>query len=292
MLRILARHFDQLDRSDSADAMPAKQSSRLISNTGWLTQGARLCRLCAHVARGWLQLHFVYPRCTRSAQLAMIRTWSQHLLAILGISIHTASDAKMPATPCMLVANHISWLDIFVIHAHHPVRFIAKSEIRGWPVIGTLCSVTGTLFIERVKRSDAHRINETIVRALDDGDWVGVFPEGFTTDGDVVRHFHANLLQAAITRDTPLQPVALRYRQPDGSRSTAAPYVGEQSLAASLLAILRQPVIAAEIRFLQPVLPLGRSRRELARMTETAIASALELPVVHTPPAPPPGPPA
>jgi 1-acyl-sn-glycerol-3-phosphate acyltransferase len=183
----------------------------------------------------------------------------------------------------MLVANHISWLDIFVIHAHRPVRFVAKAEVRGWPVIGTLCSVTGTLFIERVKRKDAHRIRAMLVGALAEGDWIGVFPEGVTTYGDVVRHFHANLLQAAIDRGIPLQPLALRYMQADGSRSTAASYVGEQSLAESLQLILEQVSITAEVLFLEPLPTQNRSRRELARVAETAIASALELPVIHTP---------
>jgi 1-acyl-sn-glycerol-3-phosphate acyltransferase len=272
--------------------MPATPRTQPSTHTGRLTRAARLIRLCAHVAGGWLLLRFVYPRRSRALQRAMIRSWSQRLLAILGISSQARYDAGAPASPYMLVANHISWLDIFIIHAQDPVRFIAKAEVRGWPVIGTLCSVTGTLFIERIKRRDAHRIKEMIVRALHDGDCVCVFPESMTTEGDVVRHFHANLLQAAISCGTPLQPVALRYRQADGTRSTAAPYVGEQTLVASVLAILAQPGTTAEVRFLAPILPQDRSRRELARITEAAIAAALELPVVHTPLASPAGPPA
>jgi 1-acyl-sn-glycerol-3-phosphate acyltransferase len=272
--------------------MPATPRSQPSPNTSWLTRAARLCRLCTHVARGWLLLRFVYPHRSRALQLAMIRNWSQQLLAILGIHSQAHYDTGTPASPCMLVANHISWLDIFVIHAQDPVRFIAKAEVRGWPVIGTLCSVTGTLFIERIKRRDAHRIKEMIVRALHDGDRVCVFPESMTTDGNVVRHFHANLLQAAISCGTPLQPVALRYRQADDTRSTAVPYVGEQTLLASVLSILTQPATTAEIRYLAPVLPQDHTRRELARVTETAIAAALELPVVHTPLASPAGPPA
>jgi 1-acyl-sn-glycerol-3-phosphate acyltransferase len=241
-----------------------------------------VCRLTLHIADGWLYLKFVYPRRSREARLDMIRDWSRRLLAILGIVVHNAGDRPAPATQSMLVANHISWLDIFVIHAQRPVRFVSRAEVKGWPVIGTLSSVTGTLFIERVKRKDAHRINAMLVEALAAGDWIGVFPEGVTTDGDVVRHFHANLLQAAIDRGIPLQPLALRYLQADGKRSTAAPYVGEQSLAESLLLILEQVSITAEVRFLGPLPTQNRSRRELARVAETAIASALELPVIHT----------
>jgi 1-acyl-sn-glycerol-3-phosphate acyltransferase len=213
----------------------------------------------------------------------MIRSWSQQLLAILCVTTRAVYDAGEPASPCMMVANHISWLDVFVILAYHPVRFIAKAEVRSWPVVGTLAAATGTLFIERVKRRDAHRIKQMMIRALEDGDRVCVFPEGTTTEGDVVHHFHANLLQSAIDRMTPLHPVALRYLQPDGARSKAVPHVGDQSLAASVLAVLAQPTVAAEVRFLQPILPVARSRRELARISEALIAAALELPVVHTP---------
>jgi 1-acyl-sn-glycerol-3-phosphate acyltransferase len=250
--------------------------------TGWLTRVARVCRLIVHVAYGWLHLKLIYPRRSREAQLNMIRSWSRRLLAILGISIHNAGERPTPAGQSMLVANHISWLDIFVIHAHRPVRFVSKAEVKAWPLLGTLCIVTGTMFIERVKRKDAHRINAMLVDALAEGDWIGVFPEGATTDGDVVRHFHASLLQAAIDRGIPLQPLALRYIGADGTRSTAAPYVGEQSLGESLLLILEQVSITAEVRFLAPLPTQNHSRRELARMAETAIASALELPVIHT----------
>jgi 1-acyl-sn-glycerol-3-phosphate acyltransferase len=254
-----------------------------VSCTSWVTRVTRVCRLIVHVVAGWLSLKLIYPRRSREARLDMIRSWSQRLLAILGVSVRNAGDRTVPATQSMLVANHISWLDIFVIHAYRPVRFVAKAEVKGWPVIGTLCRVTGTLFIERIKRKDAHRINAMLVDALADGDWIGVFPEGTTTDGDVVRHFHANLLQAAIDRAVPLQPLALRYAQADGTRSTAVSYVGEQTLADSLLLILQQQSINAEVRFVEPLATQNRSRRELARLAETAIASALALPVIHTP---------
>jgi 1-acyl-sn-glycerol-3-phosphate acyltransferase len=262
--------------------MPATASGQ-PSRTSCLTRLARACRLVVHIADGWLYLKLKYPHHSRVVQLDMIRRWSQRLLAILGIAVHNAGDRPAPVTQSMLVANHISWLDIFVIHAQRPVRFVSRAEVKGWPVIGTLSGVTGTMFIERVKRKDAHRINTMLVEALAEGDWIGVFPEGATTDGDVVRHFHANLLQPAIDRGIPLQPLALRYVQADGTRSTAAPYVGEQSLAESLLLILEQASITAEVRFLAPLPTQGRSRRELARLAETAIASALELPVIHTP---------
>jgi 1-acyl-sn-glycerol-3-phosphate acyltransferase len=143
--------------------------------------------------------------------------------------------------------------------------------------------------LERLQRSEASpAIGSTIKASARTR--VAVFPESATTDGDVVQHFHANLLQAAVDRACPLQPVALRYLNRDGSRCTAAAYVGEQTFAASLLAILAEPAIIADAEFLAPVTPRGYRRRELARVTEAAISGALGLPVVHRKPGTPAGP--
>jgi 1-acyl-sn-glycerol-3-phosphate acyltransferase len=253
-----------------------------FATTGWPTRAVRFTRLCLHLVYGLLHLLFIYRRRTRASQLEMIRKWSLQLLAILGITTHAEYEAGMPASPCMMVGNHISWLDIFVINAHHPVRFVAKAEIRNWPVIGELSIRTGTLFIERIKRRDAHRINEMIAAALHDGDQVAVFPEGTTTEGDVLRHFHANLLQAAVDCQAPLQPVTLQYRDANGLRSKVPAHVGEQSLLESVCLVLTQPSMSADVQFLPAILPEGRTRRDLARLGETAIASALNLTVVHT----------
>ncbi len=281
-MRQTSAHRFNCRGSAPAEAVIDGTGSKPIATTDWLTRATRFSRLCLHLVYGLPQVYFFYRRRTRAGQQEMIRKWSSQLLAILGITTHVEYDAGMPPSPCMVVGNHISWLDIFVINAHHPVRFVAKAEIRGWPVIGELCRRTGTLFIERVKRRDAHRINEMIAGALANGDQVAVFPEGTTTEGDVLRHFHANLLQAAVDRNAPLQPVTLQYRDANGLRSKAPAHVGEQTLIESLSVILAQPSLSAEVRFLPPLLSEGHSRRDLARLAETAIAAALDLTVVHT----------
>ena len=241
----------------------------------------RLLLLCAHIARGLFLVRFVYPRRTHRAQRMMLRRWSRQLLGILRIRRHRGRGGDAVPNSCIIVANHVSWLDIFVINACFPARFVAKAEIRRWPAIGRLCVSTGTLFIERVKRRDAHRINEKIAGALAEGDRVALFPEGTTTHGDMVRPFHANLLQAAVVGAAPVQPVALRYLQADGSLCRAASYVGDQSLIACVLAILAQPVIVAEVMVLAALPHDGQTRRDLARATEAAIAGRLGLPVAH-----------
>ena len=118
----------------------------------------------------------------------------------------------------LVVANHVSWLDIFALHAVGPVRFIAKAEIERWPVLGGLVRGVGTLFIERARRHDTHRVNQEIARALAAGDIVAVFPEGTTTDGTALLPFKGSLLQPIIDAQGHVQPVAIRYRDADGIR--------------------------------------------------------------------------
>jgi 1-acyl-sn-glycerol-3-phosphate acyltransferase len=180
----------------------------------------------------------------------------------------------------MLAANHVSWLDVYALISVCPARFVAKSEIRNWPLLGWLSQNAGTLFIERTKRSDTARINQDINNALTIGDRVAVFPEGTTSDGTVLRHFHASLLQPAVIDETWLYPVAVRYHDSTGQISQAAAYV-EVSLLGSLQQILRQPWIEVELIFSDPVNSVGKNRRELARFAEHAIATALSLPVPH-----------
>jgi 1-acyl-sn-glycerol-3-phosphate acyltransferase len=188
----------------------------------------------------------------------------------------------------MLAANHVSWLDVYALISVCPTRFVAKSEIRNWPVLGWLSQNAGTLFIERTKRSDTARINQDINNALTIGDRVAVFPEGTTSDGTELRHFHASLLQPAVIEETWLYPVAVRYHDSTGQISQAAAYVGV-SLLGSLQQILRQPWIEVELIFSDPVNSIGKNRRELARFAERTIATALSLPVPHKPPGKLPG---
>ncbi|MBZ0104586.1 MAG: 1-acyl-sn-glycerol-3-phosphate acyltransferase [Sulfuricella denitrificans] len=191
------------------------------------------------------------------------------------------------SSKAMVVANHISWLDIYLLNAARPVRFVSKAEVRNWPVIGWLAQVTGTLFLEREKRRDAARINNAIGIALDNGDCVAFFPEGTTTDGTRLRPFLASLLQPAIDAGAELRPVAIRYPSPDGGINTLAAYFDDMSMLDSLRNILSQREIRAEVRFLEPIPCRGKSRRELARQAESAISSALNLANLHRTPGTP-----
>jgi 1-acyl-sn-glycerol-3-phosphate acyltransferase len=146
-------------------------------------------------------------------------------LRILKVDARVHGELASAAGNVLVVANHISWLDIFVLNAHHPVRFVAKAEIAKWPVVSRMIRGAGTVFIERERRRDTHRVTRMMATVLASGDVVAIFPEGTTTYGDDVLPFKSSLLQPIVEADGHVQPVAIRYRTPDGEPSLAPSYV-------------------------------------------------------------------
>jgi 1-acyl-sn-glycerol-3-phosphate acyltransferase len=255
-------------------------SATTPATTHCLTRTFRAVRLLLHIISGLIQ-SAIYPHVDQQWQRRMAKNWSARLLSILSIRLRYQGMPPVPEIPrAMLAANHVSWLDVYSLQTVCPARFVAKAEIRAWPLLGWLSRNAGTLFIERTKRSDTARINKHIGEALEIGDRVAVFPEGTTGDGTALMHFHASLLQPAVTVSAMLYPVAIRYMNMAGEISTAAPYVNI-SMMESLRRILREPWINVELIFGNPINSSGKNRRELARGAEQAIASALSLPVPH-----------
>lgn len=235
----------------------------------------RAVRLGLHLMQGVLSAFILFPWLGPPARNRLIRGWSLKLLAILNIRLTVRGTIpRHGGKGVLFVANHISWLDIFLLNAHHPLRFVSKAEVRAWPLIGFLAAKSGTLFIERTRRHDTGRANQAIERALRNGDHVALFPEGTTTDGSHVRHFHASLLQAAIDADVPVQAVALGYFGETGEIDTAPAYIGDLSLGDCLKQILRRPVIHAELHFAAMVAPRGKDRRQLAGALHNIITGA------------------
>jgi 1-acyl-sn-glycerol-3-phosphate acyltransferase len=240
------------------------------------TRAARLAGILWHLADGLLTAACAFPFYDAARRQRAIRRWSARLLRHLGVRLRV--EGELPAgRPMMLIANHVSWLDIFAINAVHPVRFVAKSEIRRWPAIGWLCDRTGTLFIERGRRADAGRVNALMVQVMQAGDLVAVFPEGTTSNGAQVLRFHSALLQPALKSGAAVQPVALRFEHGDGSLCTEAAYDGDKSLWRSLCDIIARPGIVARVSFL-PLLPAQPDRRALADAAQAAIATRLQKP--------------
>lgn len=256
----------------AAAAASTASASRTVSPA--LLRGWRSLRLALHIAQGALTIALIYPFCAEPAHRRLRQRWSQRLLAILGIRLQTAGVAVEPG--CMLVANHISWVDIFVINAVAPASFVSKAEVRNWPLIGWLAAKNGTIFLRRGSRGHAKIINAETAAQLDAGRNVAIFPEGTTTDGSHVLDFHAALLQPAIAAGHAVQPVALSYHAPDGSFSRAAAYDGDVSLGQCIASIIAEREIIARV---QAVAPLATGphtdRRSLAREARELILARL-----------------
>jgi len=237
----------------------------------------RIARVATHLVRGLSMASTRFARLTPAAQHRELEQWSHELLSILRVrlSCHNAPES-LPAR-CLVVLNHVSWLDVFGIFAVLPCQFVAKSEVRDWPLVGRLTERVGTLFIERGNRRHAQRTNGRIVEALMNARLIAVCPEGATTDGRALKHFHAALLQPAIDADAMVLPVAVRYLDHSGAQTDAAAYVDGVSLLQSLWRIARSP-LTVELRFAAPIEAHGLKRRELADAAKRVIAHELGLP--------------
>lgn len=212
----------------------------------------------------------VFPFVRAERRLRIRQRWSQSLLDGLGITLHAGGHPIQPG--CLLVANHISWIDVFVINAIAPAAFVAKAEVRGWPLIGWLAARNETVFLRRGSRGHARIINAEIADLLDAGRNVALFPEGTTTDGSHLLHFHGALLQPAIEAGHPIQPVALTYHLPDDRPSRAPAYVGDISLARCLANIVAANGLVARLGACPPIGTGHANRKELAREAHRAIA--------------------
>src|SRR6266581_2190387 len=234
----------------------------------------RLARLALHLVRGLAIAWLLFPKLSGAEKQAHTRRWSNTLLSILSVSVREKNAPKQLPGRCMLVLNHISWLDIFVVDARFPATFIAKSEIRNWPMVGWLSTLVGTLYIERGKRSEVRRT------------LIAVFPEGITTFGRSLERFHSALFQPAVDAAATLQPVALRYLDAAGRHTDAAGYVGDTSLLESVWTIVSTRHMIAEFNLLAPISVRAQTRRSLAEKAEIAIAGALGVPAPQeSPPA-------
>jgi 1-acyl-sn-glycerol-3-phosphate acyltransferase len=244
-------------------------------------------RMFVHLFAGMGTCAFLFPFLGRPARQARIRRWSIKLVHICGLKISildpngylaAASVTRATAGQTLMVANHISWLDIFVINALEPCRFVAKSDIRGWPLVGWLCAKTGTIFISRGKPRDVRAIYQGLVASIKAGDRIAFFPEGTTGAQGGLLPFHANLFEAAIDAGVAVQPYALRYLDDIGALHPAADFIGDTTIVESILAILkarRSRRITAELTVLAPIASMGAHRRDLAATVRAAIEQSL-----------------
>lgn len=226
-----------------------------------------------HLLWGAATVAVVYPWIDARLRRALKQRWSRQLLEVLGVKLGaggTAMGASIP--PGLVVSNHISWLDIYVINALVPAAFVAKDDVKAWPLIGWLCEHTETIFIERGSRTAAQRTRETTTGRLQAGTHVAVFPEGTSTGGERVLPFHTALFQSAIDANVPVVPLALRYADRQGNPSRAPAYDGDITLWQSLCAIARADGVIADLRVLVPLESRAVERRQLSARCYHAIA--------------------
>jgi 1-acyl-sn-glycerol-3-phosphate acyltransferase len=235
----------------------------------------RLARLILHLLQGLATCALVFPWAGVALREGLVRRWSARLLRICRVEVEHGEGGHAPLRHAMIVSNHISWLDIFVINALHPCRFVAKTEIRAWPVLGWLVAQAGTVFIARGNRRDLRHIFKGLVDALAQQQRVAFFPEGTTSSQGEVLPFHANLFEAAIDAKVAVQPYALSYLDAHGAWHPAVDYTGETSFVDSIFRILGGEPVRARLACLAPIDTHGAHRRELAKTAHDAIAGAL-----------------
>ena len=202
--------------------------------TEGLAMARRLVRIVGAFLFVWIVARLVAPWIGQARRRRLVGRLSAHVLAVIGIrlEIHGAVPANGPV---LVVANHVSWLDVQVLNAVRALRFVAKSETRGWPICGGIAAGFDTFFLERGNVRDAARVKARVASALRAGQSVAVFPEGTTTDGRSLGRFYAALFEAAIEAGVPVQPAALRYPRADGAANPAAAFIDDMTFLESLM---------------------------------------------------------
>lgn len=234
----------------------------------------RLARAVLHGLHGVVIVLWRFPTLDAAARHARIAWWAGKMLRVLGLRVDVQGTFRPGAK--LIVANHVSWLDIMAIHAACPqARFVSKADVKHWPLVNRLVDAAGTLYLEREKRRDALRVVHHMAEALGAGQTVAVFPEGTTGDGHALLPFHANLLQAAIATATPIQPVVLRYSDAGHAVSPAAEFLGETTLAQSLWRLAGGRGMVVHVSVLSALATAHADRRALAEHVRQSIAVTL-----------------
>jgi len=243
--------------------------------------GWRLAALIVHAVLGMLIQLVFYPMLGAAMRDRFARRWSRLCLAVCAVRIEVCDGAGQPAdlsalSGALLLANHVSWLDIVVMNATRPSHFVAKSEIRRWPVIGMLARRNGTIFIERGRRHAVHDVIRIMVEKLRAGEVCSVFPEGTTSDGSAVLPFHANLIESAIEAPAPIVPLTLRYLD-HGRPSVRAAYVGDTSLFDSVVKVLSAPGLSVRVIVGEALVPPhAGTRHVLGALVRDQMARCIE----------------
>lgn len=241
----------------------------------------RIARVALHFAGGLATVMALYPLLAHGARAAVSRRWSAALLQMLGVRLRLGG-APVPSG-ALVVANHVSWLDVLVVNSVCPATFVSKHEIGAWPAVGVLIARSGTILLRRGCGRAAKKAVNGIGALLGAGRTVAIFPEGTTSDGSHVLPFRPALFQAAVDQRRAVLPLTLSYHDPRGASCRAAPFVGDTGFLQSLRRIALAPRIVARVRILpaqtaplpQVQSPRGLARRRLAARCRELILEQL-----------------
>lgn len=221
-------------------------------------------KLLGHVISAIWQVTIYFPFLANEIKTKKIQIWCSKLLDIFEIKIKTIDFGDFPIQGALLVSNHISWLDIMVINAVSPVRFVAKSEVKNWPIFGYLADKLGTLYIKRGYRIDTQRSVNDLANAIIDKQTICIFPEGTSTDGSKVLEFKSNLFESVVLSNAVCLPIALSYKNQITCESSNSPaYYGEVGLFESIRNLVNSPPICATVSIGLPIYP-SISRKDIS----------------------------
>ncbi len=244
--------------------------------THTLTAIFRLARIGFHLFHGLMVVYWRFPHFSAQQKSERIQAWAVDMLGCIAIKV-VVNGQPPQGGPVLLVANHISWLDIAMMLACGHCRFVAKSEIGRWPLIGRLARSADTLFITRESSRAALHVVHQMAAQLRAGEVLAVFPEGTTSNGLQLLPFHANLFQAAISANAPVQPVALQFVDARSGLPSLAPcYIDDDTLLGSIWRTLRAPPLRATLSFGEPQWCAGRDRRTWAGDAREAVSALLK----------------
>ena len=201
-----------------------------------------------------------------------IRAWSAVMVWLFGFRVRRYGTPLPGAV--LFVANHVSWIDITLLHSQRMMGFVAKAEIARWPVVGWVASQGSTIYHHRGSNDSLHGVMHQLVERLRSGLAVGVFPEGRTFRGDVIGTFHARIFQPATVAGVPAQPVALKYGR-HGEAQTIVAFGARENFLQNFFRLLGEPSRAVEVHFLEPVAATEDGRRQLAETCRARIVAAM-----------------
>ena len=227
-----------------------------------------------------LILWFEFPKLDRDQKLQSIKNWAKNVLSLLNIDVCVSGDEPITLTdqlPLLIVSNHVSWIDVLIIQSLQPSIFIAKKEVRDWPIIGAIAKACGVIFVDRSSVQSAKNMVNDVTTALAHGYSVAAFPEGTSSHGYQVSLFHANLFEAAIHQQTSVRPVTLRYCNANNkSLCTDAAFVDDFGFLHSLHKVMALPSVTVKVHVGTALPSLGHSRRTLAHLSHRYVSAQLQ----------------